>query len=59
MHSGLNCNCETKVTAYSEQYDAYYCESCNEWLEDICTDRDCEFCKNRPIKPLENKNDNA
>ena len=37
--------------SYSKTYDSYYCESCNEWLEDICTDRDCEFCKNRPFNP--------
>jgi lipopolysaccharide biosynthesis regulator YciM len=36
---------------YSNEYDSWFCESCNEWLEDICTDRDCEFCKRRPIKP--------
>jgi len=38
---------------YSEKYDAYYCESCNVWSEDICTDRDCEFCNNRPLTPNE------
>lgn len=36
---------------YSEEYDAYYCDPCNEWTEDICTDRDCEYCKNRPNRP--------
>lgn len=42
------CNAEA---SYSEKYDAYYCKSCNEWTEDICTDRDCEYCKNRPNRP--------
>jgi hypothetical protein len=47
----LSCpKCDTTVS-YSEEYDTHYCESCNEWLEDICTDRDCEFCNSRPAKP--------
>jgi hypothetical protein len=41
--------------AYSEKYDCYYCDTCNIWLEDICTDRDCEFCKDRPLTPKEGK----
>ena len=53
MDSGHNCE-ETKQ--YSEKYDCYYCKSCNKWLEDICNDRDCEFCNNRPLTP-ENEND--
>jgi DNA-directed RNA polymerase subunit RPC12/RpoP len=39
--------------SYSEEYDTYYCETCNEWLEDICTDRDCVYCNTRPIFPKE------
>ena len=34
-------------------YDSYYCESCNEWLENSCTDSNCKFCKQRPEKPNE------
>jgi hypothetical protein len=55
MDSGHNCD-ETRQ--YSREYDSYYCESCNCWLEDICTDRDCEFCKTRPVLPLGDPNDN-
>lgn len=36
---------------YDKQYDAYYCELCNEWLENLCGDPNCEFCQNRPKKP--------
>ena len=36
----------------SEQYDAYYCETCNEWLEDACDDPTCEYCTNRPKLPV-------
>ena len=39
------------IKSYNKEYDTYYCKSCNEWLEDICTDRDCPFCKDRPFKP--------
>jgi hypothetical protein len=40
---------------YSEQYDAYYDEQTNEWLEDICDDPDCDLCvgrHGRPEKPM-------
>lgn len=37
---------------YSKQYDAYYDEQTNEWLEDICTDTDCDLCVGRTPKPL-------
>jgi len=46
------CKCGCKKT-YSAQYDAYYCAECNEWLEDICNDRNCTFCQTRPVKPNE------
>ncbi len=38
--------------AYSEQYDAYYCENCNKWTEDKCDDPECEFCPARPATPM-------
>jgi hypothetical protein len=53
MDSGHNCE-ETKK--YSEEYDAYYCYYCNNWLEDQCDDLTCEFCIKRPLTPKE-KND--
>ena len=46
------CDCGSKKK-YSEEYDTYYCESCNIWLEDECDDAGCEFCKDRPKKPNE------
>lgn len=37
---------------YSEKWDAYYCPSCNVWLEAACKDPECRFdCKNRPPYP--------
>lgn len=32
-------------------HDAYWCERCDIWLEEACTDQSCVFCKNRPEKP--------
>jgi hypothetical protein len=48
MACGPNC-----VKSYSEEYDVYYCETCNEWLEDICNDRECFYCNTRPLTPNE------
>ena len=41
------------VTVYNEKHDAYYCKTCDEWLEDICTDRSCAHCNGRPLRPSE------
>ena len=41
------------IKTYSDMYDSYYCGQCNEWLEDICTDRECFYCNNRPLTPNE------
>jgi hypothetical protein len=51
----LICTCdgEGKPREYSDKYDCYYCGSCNKWIEDICTDRDCVFCNSRPLTPNE------
>jgi hypothetical protein len=48
------CDCGSKKK-YSDQYDAYYCLSCNEWLESKCDDPDCEYCPTRPDKPVSKK----
>ncbi|WPX08765.1 hypothetical protein [Anaerocellum danielii] len=39
-------------SSYDYQYDAYYCEKCNIWLEPKCEGDSCKFCKNRPLRPL-------
>jgi hypothetical protein len=41
-------NCKKE---YSGRYDAYYCETCNRWLEDTCDEPECEFCAGRPLVP--------
>ena len=37
---------------YSEEYDAYYNQKTNEWIDPRCCDRSCEYCANRPERPL-------
>ncbi len=38
---------------YSAEYDTYYCERCNLWLEEKCNDPKCEYCNKRPDYPME------
>lgn len=42
--------CEHRI--YFDDYDAFFCASCNVWLESACSDATCEYCKDRPEKPL-------
>lgn len=37
---------------YHQAHDAYFCAHCNAWLEKTCSDPSCEYCANRPEKPL-------
>jgi hypothetical protein len=37
---------------YSEQYDAYYNNKTNEWIDPKCSDRTCHYCTTRPKRPL-------
>jgi hypothetical protein len=37
---------------YSEEYDAHYDKQYNIWVEDTCDDPNCDFCANRPERPL-------
>lgn len=52
----LKCPTCGTVKLYNADFDSFYCESCNKWSEDICNDRECLFCKTRPLTPKE-KND--
>ncbi|HTI97724.1 MAG TPA: hypothetical protein VL527_02385 [Dongiaceae bacterium] len=40
---------------YHEDYDAYFCPTCNLWLERQCGDATCSYCSKRPDKPLPNQ----
>jgi hypothetical protein len=35
-----------------ERHDAFFCPDCNCWLEEVCGDAACDFCKNRPRVPF-------
>lgn len=37
----------------SEGHQSLYCPFCNEWVESKCDWKRCEFCVNRPEKPLQ------
>lgn len=37
---------------YYEKYDAKFCSQCNEWKEIGCADTNCEYCRQRPSRPL-------
>jgi len=43
--------CKSKLVYY-EKYDAKFCPQCNEWKEIGCGDINCEYCRQRPPKPL-------
>jgi hypothetical protein len=38
--------------SFSKEYNTYYCDKCNVWLESECDDPDCDFCLTRPQRPL-------
>ena len=38
---------------YNQKHDANYCPKCDSWLEKVCDDINCSFCKDRPEKPIE------
>lgn len=41
-----------EVTAYSDEWDAYYNKVTNEWIDNKCSDPTCETCTGRPETPL-------
>lgn len=38
---------------YFDDYDAYFCPTCNAWLESRCSDAPCSYCCQRPAQPLQ------
>ncbi|MDE7206190.1 MAG: hypothetical protein K2N90_03360, partial [Lachnospiraceae bacterium] len=45
--------CGQKTIYQIYKYDAWCCTSCNEWLDEACSDPDCPFCSRRPETPYE------
>lgn len=37
---------------YCDENDSYYCAQCNIWLEEQCSDIECNFCASRSDVPL-------
>lgn len=46
-----NKKCQCSRIRYNPQFDAYYCEKCDHWMEESCGDPQCRFCPERPFKP--------
>ncbi len=42
-------------SSYDELFDSVYCVKCNVWLEKICSDDNCYYCRTRPEKPSTKK----
>lgn len=42
--------CDTNVV-YCDVYDAFYCPSCDVWLERPCGDSECPYCPGRSDQP--------
>jgi hypothetical protein len=40
---------------YSEEYDCFYCSTCDKWLEEKCGDEECDYCWGRPPKPSDHQ----
>lgn len=40
---------------YNEQFDSYYDDETNEWLESKCVEPECDYCSNRPVNPPQYK----
>ena len=41
------------VVMRSDKYDAYACLQRDTWLESVCSNPTCEFCRERPDQPRE------
>ncbi len=35
------------------EHDAYYCPTCDIWLEEVCSNTQCCHCEGRPERPSE------
>lgn len=48
----LICSSRSRIF-YSGKWDAFFCSTCNIWLEKSCGDPNCWFhCNDRPEKPI-------
>jgi len=56
-NDAVKCHSCHSTAIYQETFDAYFCAYCNLWLEKKCGDKNCDYCPNRPDKPLPNENE--
>jgi hypothetical protein len=42
----------TTQRVYYDDHDAFFCPTCNTWIEAPCSDDHCRFCVGRPERPL-------
>jgi len=45
------CDACNEAGKYNDQFDSYYCEKCDIWIENFCINPTCMFCADRPEKP--------
>jgi len=45
------------ILVYYQEFDAFWCENHDDWVESKCGDLDCEFCKHRPDEIEVKKNE--
>ena len=48
---------DAPVFAYSPKYEALFNVSDNVWIDPTCNHPACEFCNNRPQRPLDDTSD--
>jgi len=51
--------CGNQAPLYNAAYDAHFCERCVLWLDEKCTNANCDACRYRPPRPLRVTNLNA
>jgi len=54
-HDNKNLQKTKEAKRYNKEYDSFYDDKKDIWLEEKCDQKNCEFCKNRPSKPSEVK----
>lgn len=50
-HRSKHCSECTGRVCFDERWDAFFCPSCDVWLEAACGARRCAFCGGRPARP--------
>ncbi len=53
--TSVKCICMKADAVLHKKYAALYCKRCNAWIEPTCNKFDCSYCKDRPLKPMNDK----